>query len=432
MLSPMPEDTLPASAAKTGSASPPRERAVMETHDVSRLSIDRSPGGPGRRGGRRAVGLLALGAAVAAAVLYLGGWVRPALSVPVATVSAYHPSEALTLFNASGYVVAQRRAAVASKVTSRLEALEVEEGSPVRSGQVIARLESEDTRAALERARAEVDVARATEAQGEADLREATLSYERTRELLRQKLAAQSAFDTAEARYRQAMAGMDTARARLRAAVAALAEAQVQVDYTVIRAPFDGVVLTKNADVGDIVTPLGAAATARASVVTLADLGSLQVEADVSESNIGQVRVGQPAEVHLDALPGERFPARVHMIVPTADRSKASVLVKVALEDHDPRVLPEMSAKVAFLARPVAPDERAPVAAVPATALVNSDTGTVVYAVRVGHARAVAVQAGRTFGELREVTAGLDPGERVVSAPPPGLADGARVEPQLQ
>ena len=146
----------------------------------------------------------------------------------------------------------------------------------------------------------------------------------------------------------------------MKASNAALEGANVAIEYTLIRAPFDAIVLTKNADIGDIVTPIGAAANAKAAVVTIADMNSLEVEADVSESNLSQIRVGQPCEIQLDALPQARFRGAVHMIVPTADRSKATVMVKVRFVDKDPRILPEMSAKVAFLSRPVKQKTRNP------------------------------------------------------------------------
>ncbi len=159
----------------------------------------------------------------------------------------------------------------------------------------------------------------------------------------------------------------------MKASEAALKGAEVAVEYTLIRAPFDAVVLTKNADVGDIVTPIGAAANAKAAVVTVADMDSLKVEADVSEANLELVRVGQPCEIQLDALPEARFRGRVHMIVPTADRSKATVMVKVGFVDEDPRILPEMSAKVAFLSRPPTAAEKEPRTAVARSAVVEQE-----------------------------------------------------------
>jgi RND family efflux transporter MFP subunit len=245
--------------------------------------------------------------------------------------------------------------------------------------------------------------------------------------MLVRKFVSQSTVDTAEARYKSALAAVANQKANLQLSEAILAEAEVQVDYTAIRAPFDAVVLTKNADIGDIVTPLGAASNARASVITIADRDSYLVEADVAELNIGQIEVDQPCEIQLDALPDARLRGRVHMIVPTADRSKASVLVKVAFIDKDPRILPEMSAKVAFLARDIAPDERQPVMVVPTSAVIEQDGRTLVYRISDGYALATPVSLGRRFVDLTEVSAGLTVGDRVVLQPSDAIKNGVKI-----
>jgi RND family efflux transporter MFP subunit len=306
--------------------------------------------------------------------------------------------------------------------------LAVEEGNRVKKGELIARLESEDTKAARDRAQANVVAARHSLDQAEAELKDASLNYTRRKELAAGGYIAQSDFDAAEARYRKAEAAVAAQEAALRASTAALREAEVMVEYTNIRAPFDAVVLTKNADIGDIVTPIGAAAEAKAAVVTIADMDSLQVEVDVSESNIQQVKVGQPCEIHLDSLPETRFPGKVHMIVPTADRTKASVLVKVAFAEKDPRVLPQMSAKVAFLSRPVAEDERKPLRAVPAATIVSADGRSAVFAVRSDRVEKVPVRLGRQLGDMTEILDGLQVGDRVVTAPLNKVKDGTRVK----
>lgn len=197
-------------------------------------------------------------------------------------------------------------------------------------------------------------------------------------------------------------------------------------DYSQIRAPFDAVVLTKNADVGDIITPLGAAANAKAAVVTIADLGSLQVEADVSESNLGQVRQGQPCEITLDALPKARFRGAVHTIVPTADRAKASVMVKIRFIDSDARVLPEMSAKVAFLEHETTMDERHSRTAVNPAAIVKSGSREGVYLVKEGRLVFTPITRGSRLGDLVEV-AGVKSGDRLALKPLEKLKDGARI-----
>jgi len=188
------------------------------------------------------------------------------------------------------------------------------------------------------------------------------------------------------------------------------------------------VVLTKNADVGDIVTPLGAAANAKASVVTIADLSSLRVEADVSESNLEKVKVGQPCEILLDALPGSRFRGLVHTVVPTADRSKATVMVKVSFVDRDPRILPEMSAKVAFLERQVASGEQRPKTVVPPSALVSRDGSTLVYLLKGERVEEVRVVLGEKVGDMQEITAGVKAGDRVATKPLEKLKNGSRVK----
>ncbi|MFW6325027.1 MAG: efflux RND transporter periplasmic adaptor subunit, partial [Desulfovibrionales bacterium] len=198
-----------------------------------------------------------------------------------------------------------------------------------------------------------------------------------------------------------------------------------------IRAPFDAVVLTKNADIGDIVTPIGAAAGAQASVVTIADMDSLQVEADVSESNISRVLMGQPCIIQLDAVPKDRFAGRVHMIVPTAERSKASVLVKVSFVEKNSRILPEMSAKISFLEREMKPEEREPILLVPGSAVRRQNGQEVMFAVENGRVQGRNVTTGRKFQDRIEVLSGVKAGESVVLAPPPDLEDGDRVKTSL-
>ncbi len=212
------------------------------------------------------------------------------------------------------------------------------------------------------------------------------------------------------------------------ASEAALRGAEVAFDYTLIRAPFDAVVLTKNADIGDIVTPIGAAADAKAAVVTIADMTSLLVEVDVSESNIRLVKNGQPCEIQLDALPDVRFRGKVHMIVPTADRTKATVMVKIGFVERDNRVLPEMSAKVAFLSREIAPGEEQPRTAVPPSAILSREGKTKVFVVRGKKAVETAVTVGGPLGDMTEILDGVKPGDAIVLKPSPTMKDGAAVK----
>ena len=395
--------------------------------DLSKLHIDKRRidvhGGKRRRYFLLALALLIL---AGAGLLFSRGVLTPAVDVQVTSVQEIYPSQTFTLLNASGYVVAQRKAAVASKITSRLVSMTVEEGSEVKEGEVIARLENADVLATKARAVADVSLARYNLQQARIELEDAIRAYKRKEEVVGKGYVSQLERDAAEARYRKAEAAAAGAEAAVLASEAALREAEANVDYANIRAPFDAVVLTKDADVGDIVTPLGAAANAKASVVTIADLDSLQVEADVSESNIGQVAVGQPCEVELDALPGKRFRGRVHMIVPTADRSKASIMVKVAFVEKDSRILPEMSARVAFLSREVSQEERKLMRAIPESALIEKDGKPKVFVVRSNRVAEADVQPGRRFGEVMEILGGLDIGDKVVVSPN-RIEDGDRV-----
>ena len=400
----------------------------MPDLELEKLRIEKTVARPrGRRKKRIVWGLVSAGLAAAAAVLYHQGLLTPAVPVQTAVVQTMYPSQTFTLLNASGYVVADRKSAVASKVTGRLVFLGVEEGSRVKEGQIIARLESRDSAAARDRAAQNVTVARYNQEQAQAELANATLDYERKKNLVERGTISRSAFDTAEARYRSARASVEALTATLRASQAALEEAGVLLDYANIRAPFDAVVLTKNADIGDIVTPLAATADAKAAVVTIADMNSLLAEVDVSESNIAQVKVGQPCEIRLDAFADTRFPARVHMILPTADRSKASISVKVAFLERDPRVLPEMSAKVAFLVREPATDEKAPFRAAPAAAVTLRNGRQIVFLIEADHVREVVVEIGRRFGEMVELRDGPAAGSRIATAPLDPLKNGTRV-----
>jgi RND family efflux transporter MFP subunit len=399
----------------------------VDKPDLAKLAIDRDA--PALASPRRRVrpwlpvlGVLALLAALAAWHRFAGR-----VTVEVATVTLAWPSQQVTLLNATGYVAPQRKASLSSKATGRLEWLGVLEGSRVRRGELIARLENRDVSAALGQARANVEVAQANLAQAEAELGEARNAYKRSTSLLQQKFISQSANDVAQGRYNRAVANVNAMKAAIAAAQANARSAQVALDQTLIRAPFDGVILTKNANVGDNITPFSSAADTKGAVVTLADMDTLEVEADVSESSLSKISVGQPAEIQLDAFPNLRLAGVVARMVPTVDRSKATLMVKVRFADRDPRVLPDMSARVAFLSRPLAAGERQPLPAIPAAALARRDARQVAYVVKDGAAHEVPVRAGRRIGDLVAV-GGLAVGEKVVLRPGERLADGVAVQ----
>lgn len=401
----------------------------MASEDLSKLKIDKSASvvqpKKKRRLFRLSAGILLV---VVAAVLFIKGVFNPAVQVEAVNVSRIYPSQTFTVLNASGYVVAQRKAAVASKVTGRLISLSVEEGSRIRRGEVIARLENEDVLAARNQAEANLSNSRHTLEQAEAELKDADLAFERTKDLLSKGFVAKADNDSAEARYKKAVAGVAAARSAVKAAQALLQAANVSVDYTLLRAPFDAVVLTKNADVGDIVTPIGAAANVQAAVVTIADMSSLQVEADVSESNLSQIKAGQPCEIQLDSFPDDRFRGEVHMIVPTADRTKATVMVKVRFMDKDSRVLPEMSAKVSFLRRPVRPEEQKPRTAINSKAVLDRGGRKIVFLIKDNRAIETPVSTGEQFDDMIEILSGVKAGDRIVLRPLDKMKNGAKIK----
>lgn len=389
--------------------------------DLSALRIDRSSEqGPPSGGSRFPIKATFIVAGIV--LLFLAGyWVVPwafnsAVEVQLATASLSSSSQANAVLTASGYVVAQRKAAVASKATGRLEYLGVVEGDRVKKGQVLGRIEDTDMKAALDQAQANLRL-------NEADLKDAEQWLARQKTLLERGVSMQSDYDAAEARYQRTVASIGVAKAMV-------VGAEVALENTLIRAPFDGTVLTKNADVGEMVAPMAASLSSRSAVVTLADMSSLQVEADVSESNIERITLGQPCEITLDAYPEVRYEASVAKIVPTADRAKATVMVKVAFKQYDAKVLPEMSSKVLFLtktAEAVQPAARS-MLTVPLSSVATRNGRKVVFLVRNDQAVSVPVSTGRDAGALVEITRGLSAGDRVITALNDRIVDGVRVK----
>jgi len=394
--------------------------------DLSALRIDRT-GAPSRTRRRRwlwpALALLAVAAAAAWWLL-----APRALAVTTTPIVTTFPSQQFAVLNATGYVVAQRKAAIASKATGRLEWLGVAEGSRVKEGEVIARLDNRDVVAQAQSAQANVRAARAALEQALAEERDAAQALRRNQELAAKGFVSQATVDTARARFDRAAAGVANARAAIGAAEANARNAEVAVDYTLIRAPFDGVILSKSANVGDMVTPFSSAADSKGAVVTMADMDTLEVEADVSESSLSKVRVGQPAEIVLDALPDVRFRGRISRMVPTVDRAKATVMTKVQFDALDPRILPEMSAKVAFLSQEISTEQQQPLVAVSAEALAQRDGRTVIFVVRDDRAVAVPVTPGTKLGPLTAIAGDARSGDKAVLRPAPDLADGAPVK----
>jgi len=387
--------------------------------DLTSLRIDRSAptGGSSRkfRALRKIVGWLVVITLIGGGFLLLKDYFNPGLEVQLVTASLTSPALANAVLTASGYVVARRKAAVASKGTGTLVYLGVEEGDRVKKGQVIARLEDADVAAALQRAKENLRVE-------EADLKDAKQSLERQRILVKGGFVAQAEFDAAEARYNRVVATIDAAKS-------AVKEAEVAVENTRIVAPFDGTVLKKNADVGEIVAPLAGAASSRAAVVTIADMSSLEVEADVSEANITRVSSDQSCEIRLDAYPEQSYRGAVSKIVPTADRAKATVLVKIRFANYDQRVLPEMSAKITFLAKSLGDNAATAklLLTVPAAAVAERNGRQVVYQLKGDHAVEIPVTVGQRIGALIEIKNGLKEGDKIIGKIGETLRAGAKV-----
>jgi len=330
------------------------------------------------------------------------------------------PSAGTPILTASGYVVARRQAVVSSKIQGRLSELRVEEGSEVRKGELLARLESIDYEASVERAKAAV-------LRAEADLAEQERQLRLAAELTKQNVLAEDQREAAESRVRIGRASLAQARADL-----AFAEAQLQ--NTIIRAPFAGVVVKKMAEVGESVAPIPPGvniSTSSGAIVALADLATLEVEADVAEANVAKVANGQPAEVTVEAIPNRRYDAVLRQVIPTADRTKATVMVKVTILDKDEDLKPEMSAKVTFLEPEKLEAEKeevaGPVVLVPREAVVSRGGEQTVFLVREGRVEARRVTLGVERQGKVVVKDGLAGGEMLVARPPEDLKDGDTV-----
>ena len=404
---------------------------------LSALQIDRSA--PLARRHRRwpwVLGALLIAGAAAALLL------QRKTEVQTSAVLAAYPSQQYAELTASGYVVAQRRAAVASKGTGRLVELNVREGSLVKQGDLIGRLDASDVQAAIGASQAGVVQAQAAKAQaeaalgqGRAELANAEVELQRQKALQAQGFIAPQAVDGAARRVAVAQSALASQQAAINSAQAGIGQSQAQLRVqqvnqtnTEIRAPFDGVVLIKNANVGDMITPFSSASGTSGAVVTMADLRTLEVEADVSESHVARIKPEQPVEITLDALPELRLRGNVSRIVPTVDRAKATVMTKIRFEALDARILPEMSAKVSFLSRPASAEDQKPVIAVNPKTLAEREGRKIVFRLSGATLEAVPVTLGRKIGDLQELTgSALKSGDRLVLSPAEALKAGAQV-----
>ena len=333
-----------------------------------------------------------------------------------------------TVLNASGYVTARRAATVSSKVTGKVVEVLIEEGMKVKEGQVVARLDATNVQTSLAVARAQRDSARAALAQTRAQLKQANAEFERVTALAKKNIASQSDLDVAEANAKSLQAHLDQQAVDVTVAERNVAMWEQNLDDMVIRAPFDGIVTTKDAQPGEMISPVSAGGGfTRTGIGTIVDMDSLEIEIDVNESYINRVQAGQPVEATLDAYPDWKIPCHVIAIVPTADRQKSTVKVRVGFNKLDPRILPEMSVKVAFQETGNGPANVSRLVLVPKNAVQNRDNRDIVFVVQHGRAERRAVTVIDTQNDDSELSAGVAAGESVVVNPPAGLADGMPV-----
>ena len=407
---------------------------ASEKPSLDALRIDRSE--VEESGGRGRLWLILMAVAlVAAAAAWWFTRPRPAQVKAVAAESrAGGPAAAGAVLNASGYVTARRQATVSSKVTGKVVDVLVEEGMEVREGQVLARLDDSTVRKELALAEARLTSQRRALTETEVRLREAKLNQERMRRLLEQGVSTQAQLDAADAETDSLAARLDVGRQEVAVAERQVALGRQALDDTVIRAPFSGVAVSKDAQPGEMISPVSAGGGfTRTGICTLVDMKSLEVEVDVNESYIQRVKPGQKAFATLDAYPDWQIPSRVIMPVPTADRQKATVRVRLSFDQLDSRILPDMGVKVAFLGdeEPGAPSaSRRPALVIPRAAVRKDGDKDVVFVVQGDHVerRAVGLAAGQ--GDEAVVTSGLAAGERVVTEGPADLQDGALVSVQ--
>ncbi len=399
----------------------------MNDIDLGKLRVNRDGKAAPKASGKR--GLQRKHLLIGAGVLLLGYLLVPS-AAPVQTtqvVTAW-PSQQYLLLNSTGYVVARRKAAVASKGTGRVEWLGVSEGDTVKEGTVVARLESRDVEATFRAAAANTAVAAAALTTAQNELEDAQRNLERFNVLFKKKLVSLLNMQDARSRHARAVASQASAKAALDAARANEEYARSGVEYTQIRAPFDGVVISRSANVGDIVTPLSSAADAKGAVVVMADMSTLEVDAEVSESSLASIKVGQPCEIVLDAFPDRRYRGEVSVVVPAVNRSSATVTTKVRILDADASILPDMSARVGFLSQAVDVANQKPVLAANPEALAGEGADSRVYVVDTeGRVREVPVKPGVQLGGVRELQGELKAGETLVLNPG-SLRDGKRVK----
>ena len=376
---------------------------------------------------------------VAFVALGIGGWlmfagpaaaaVHAAAARPMTTAAAASAS----VLDATGYVTARRSATVSAQITGTLTQVLIEEGDHVEVGQVLATLDDTAQKAAVAQTQAQLHSAQALLVQYQAQVAQNRRDLQRMEDMVGRKLVSQQAMEQARTLVETSVAQVNTQQRQIELGQASLQAAQVQLGYCTVRAPFSGVVIAKAAQVGEIVSPLSAGGGfTRTGVGTIVDMDSLEVEVDVNEAYINRVVAGRPVESVLNAYPEWKIPSHVIAIIPTADRSKATVKVRIAIDLKDGRIVPDMGVRVSFLEEKKADNAQAQAAPrgvlVPATALHKEGDKDIVFVVKENKAQRRAVSVGSTVGDSRQLLAGVSSGENVITDAPEDLKDGAAVE----
>ncbi len=380
-----------------------------------------------------------LAASLGVLVLLTGGIFALRSQMPTVEVAAARPAngpEAQTLLNASGYVTPRRRATVAAKITGRVTGVFFDEGMHVHEGQLLATLDDSDAKRALDAAVADRNASQAAIADLQVQLKYAELQFHRTQQLFADKVASQDALDSSRTNVDSLKAKINLAKEQVDASVARIQQAQQNVDNCIIRAPFSGIIVSKDAQVGEMVSPISAGGGfTRTGIATIVDMNSTEIEVDVNEAYIARVVPGQKVVATLDAYPDWQIPSHVRTIIPTADRQKATVKVRITFDKLDPRILPDMGVKVAFLDEGASSkkakgkgESAAAKAIIPQSAVHAEGSSSYVFAVHDGKLDRRAVSLGRQLGSDVEVLAGVSTGDELVVHGPESLRDGEKVD----
>jgi RND family efflux transporter MFP subunit len=396
---------------------------------LEQLRIDRSMA---PQTSRKGAWLIAITIIVVLGALAAWWWMRPK-ALPIHVAVAHQATGAVasagSILDASGYVVARRQATVASKITAKMMELDIEEGDHVKAGQIIAKLDDTNIRAALNESNAQLAYAKASLAQTEVNLANAQRDYDRQKSLVQGHFVSQAALDNSQTTLEATRAQLATQRSNVDVVARGVSIAERNLDDTIVRAPFSGVVTVKAAQPGEMVSPISAGGGfTRTGIGTIVDMDSLEIQVDVNESFINRVTPEQKVTATLNAYPDWRIPAHVIAVIPTADRSKGTVTVRIALDQRDSRILPEMGVRVSFLAEPVENASAAsPGVSLPGNAVLGTGATGAVFVVRDDRVERRAVRLGASNSEGITVLSGLSSGERVAAGDLTQLKDGAKV-----